>query len=335
MGIINTKEELNQVVSRPPVLTAEQLYKLPKGQQFTALAGCCPGGALYDDASSESACRAKGFNYPNTGEFSYRKGNACTLCAFEYGNECDTGVGGGVRPAVYRDHFGAEVKSCCLTQPVNGLINGKACDPALTPGSNECHNHILEYCSVGNNIFYDPVCKQWSNTFKDETWDIKKGKCSSETAIKSDATCRAFIINEGRQNAIDNMDYEVQNYCLGNPTDPMCTCVQSPDDIPCPNVFNKKCMASGYVTQKMYDTKCPPYIDCKQYVNITDKSVLTNSSINQDCRMQLSNDTKPKTAPETPTEPAGISITIWIIIAIVLFIIILTSVTLIIVLRRK
>ncbi len=341
----NIREYAN---SSPNALSAAELATLGKGEKRVLYKGCCPSGALYSVADSENICKSKGFSYPQTGEFSFQRGDECLLCPFAYGDECDKGISGGTRPAVVRNYFGGDQKQCCLNQPYNHLIGDKACDPALTINCTDCFPYFKDYCSQGDNIFTDSKCQQWADKWPTNAWTIKKGMCSSDGAIQSNQNCRNFIISQGRQDSMNNMDGVMYDFCSRHPTDSLCTCIKSPSDIPCPNKFNKDCVASGYVPYTMQTAPCPDYIDCKQYVNITDKALVVGTKIEQNCQMTKSDNGQP--APYRPTddeeeesttdaEGEGLTflgISIWWIVAILIFILlIIVGMTIWFVVRKK
>jgi hypothetical protein len=324
----------------PPVsLTAQQLSKIGIGQKYTSYAGCCPN---YLPADALAVCKTKGFNYPQTGEFQYAAGDQCDICAFGYGLECTGSIFKGQRPAVVRQSYAADSDACCKQQPSTYLIGDKTCDPQWTPASQKCNNPLAIYCAQGSNIFTQDVCKKWENAHRDDAWDIKKKACSAETAIKSNAQCRTWIINEGRQSSYDNMDYEIADYCAANPQDTICACLVSQGkNIPCPHIFDKNCVQKvAYKTQKMMETQCPPYIDCSQYVNISDKATLTDTAITQECKMSIGTEEKKvdNTSPISDKRATSIfqTIPIWMItLVVVLILLIISAIIMIVIYGRR
>ena len=70
--------------------------------------GCCPNIGGAQDGGGQDRCLAKGFSWPNNGEFEWGGlGTSCNMCSdtSSYGCDCSGSAIGGKRPKVKRTAF--------------------------------------------------------------------------------------------------------------------------------------------------------------------------------------------------------------------------------------
>ena len=285
--------------THPKAYTLNELTDLKINDKLASNKGCCPNIGGGQDGSGQSKCLAKGFSWPNNGEFDWGGlGPSCTMCSAikGYGCACGSGIGG-KRPRVKRTAYLGDHLKCCLSG--GPTINNKTtCDPRYRGlQTNDCFNHLRKYCE-GNDAF-DDNCTKWgasSDTALNTLNAAKKIYCNNISKFTKSSDCRAWCASSGK----GECDEAANAYCAIHIHDPICNCINSPLDTPqCGDMDMTKyssdvheavssCRNSGYWTSNMNtmvtEGRCPTIVECKQDWNVGgSKNVLHNNIQVQVC----------------------------------------------------
>ncbi len=232
--------------SYPQKFVLTDLQDLTVGETKQSSSGCCPSIPGVGGGSGYEQCVAKGFDFPQNGEFQFALGGSCGLCSNigSYGCGC-TGSGsiGGSLPAVQRINFNADPIACCLDNTGSPLQGNNTCDPQYRgPYATGCASVIQKYCDNSQNFFTD-TCKQW----------LKNQARTSNGAV---------------------VDTLANKYCPAS-TDPLCACFNSKLPAAWANDVTKtalfRCLdptcqgGSNPLALKPFNLVCPnSYVDCQQ-----------------------------------------------------------------------
>ena len=168
----------------------------------------------------------------------------------------------------------------------------------------ESISYMNDYCTTGDRIFDDPDCKFWGGKQKYAFERVLKDKCNNVTNLQK-TQCQEFCRSNPGQCPT------VIDFCSIHPNDPLCSCLNSPlNDIkgegaPPVSCFDNKCTETGYMSTNMkrISSSCPNYINCKQIIDFQDGAVLDNVKIQQQCKLEISEDRKKKQIAASSTDP--------------------------------
>lgn len=208
-------------------------------------------------------------------EWTYDGYGTCGTCKFNcVGSACTTGTYAKCKKFQHT----ANIDDCCLgKQPF--MYPYVTCNPAYTPLAPVCTNSVQKHCAKGNNIFNDNLCTTWSNSYKDVAFPLKKSYCAQ---YPNDPYCKIWYTTDEAQGRID--DLIVTNYCKLNPTDSICSCINS--EIPCPNKFDLNCIKNnGYKTYEMINVQCPNVLNCTQFLGLSPGAKAIATNVDQSCSM--------------------------------------------------
>lgn len=225
-------------------------------------------------------------------EWQYSGYGSCDACKFNcvnfgVGTACTAGTHARCKKI---QHLGDKT-SCCLGNMPTGYPRN-TCSPDLSPLSDTCSDIVKNYCSSGDRIFSDDICKSWSANNTQQAFNIKKNYCNP-SLINTDSNCRSWVASSEAQGKID--DLMVLNYCQQYSSDPLCKCVMS--EITCPNKFDSECIKSGgYKTADMQNVTCPSVMNCNQYINLSPGAKAIATNVEQNCTTVTSggNNTQPE-----------------------------------------
>lgn len=218
---------------RPPAFTVNDLVDLGIGQTKQAGTGCGPN----IDGSQPGSCldqlTNKGFSWPQNSEFSWGGlGDDCQMCSADYGCDCTSNSINGKRGSVKRVAYMADPAQCCIkgTQ----IINGNTCDPQYRGySSTSCDEPMLNYCK--NSKWSTPECMAWTQAAVNAGRTVPNVPISNYCQQGTNFTkpecqqwCGLVRNNTSMQSACDS---SVTNYCSNNPSDPLCTCMQPPQNV--------------------------------------------------------------------------------------------------------
>ena len=132
----------------------------------------------------------------------------------------------------YKVQWNPANKLNCCTGKYDDIFN---CDPTWCPSNLDvCTDVLIPYCSDPANVASDPTCVKFCS--------IASNKVYCDPAMRT--------------------------YCANNPSDRICTCLNS--TIPRPSCFDSQCISTGYQTQEMIrnsvncGTFCGEFINCVQ-----------------------------------------------------------------------
>lgn len=253
--------------------TLDELADLPIGGLREMGNGCGPniggmqGGSCYD------WLKRRGFGWPDNGEFEWGgPGSGCAMCSnVKKGYGCDNCSGsdtvGGKRGRVKRTKYSGDPANCCASRA--NTYDGKTCDPNFrTYETPNCDQYMLDYCK--NNRWSQPECRSWvqSSIKNDRTVanvDIRNYCSSGDNFNKPECQewCGLVRNNPDMRSVCDGA---LISYCNNNPGDPLCACMNPPENIskieglmasgkvcwykPCQTLSN-----DNYITSTMLDQK--------------------------------------------------------------------------------
>lgn len=252
------------------------VYIVMSGEiRYTSACGAC-GPAVQDKASC-------------VGEFgdewAYSDYGSCGDCQFNcvdfglLGTACTNGAKAKCKHISYL----GDKTSCCLGRgPGSNAKN--SCNPTYNISNPECDQTYATYCSTGDRIITDSICKNWRNIRPQQSRQILQNYCTTHL---DDPACRTWCksIADGGDGACDAA---VQEWCNSHPDDPYCTCIKSPLQNPKyginPKCNDRKCIDTGYITANMRNTYCPDITNCDIQAQMANSGVqLTGVTINQNC----------------------------------------------------
>ncbi len=202
--------------------------------------------------------------------------NCNSLLGSEWGNDSSVSSGAGCFLNCTKTSYSAPAATCCMGQTPGAPAS---CDPNMTPTSSSCAATMNSQCT-GANVFLNP-CQQWGSSAQNTSaYNAQVASyCFSGSNMTTNTNCRTWI---SQQNS--KYDSQMTNYCGSYPDDPLCTCITS-SVTPCPEKFDKNCVATGYLTASMQEVNCPTVLTCNQYVNLpaNAQSALIDNAITQNC----------------------------------------------------
>ena len=167
-------------------------------------------------------------------------------------------------------------KLLCCTGKYNDVVH---CDPSWCPNNlDTCSDVLSTYCAQEQHVAFDPVCVQFCGQTENKAY----------------------------------CDMAMQTYCTSNPSDKLCSCLNSA--IPHPSCFDDQCISGGYQNAEMVmdamncSTHCSDFITC---VN-TGRCNRNNPDYIRYCEH-----------PSPTPSFEGIPIWIWIVGGVILFILII------------
>lgn len=254
--------------------TLDELKDMKVGETKELAKGCGPAVSGVQGGSCYDWLKKRGFGWPENGEFAWGgMGSNCSMCSdVANGYGCDNCTGGkaigGKRGTVKRvAYLGDKVKCCTQQVP---LVDGKTCDPKYRTqfSTSDCDEAMASYCQ--GNTLKTPICVQWTNVSLDKKRSAPnaalKKWCAEGNNFK-DPTCQTWC--DKTKNIVGmqgECDQAALSYCSRNKTDPLCACLQPPENVskvenlmasakvcwykPCQTLVN-----DNYITSTMRDQK--------------------------------------------------------------------------------
>ncbi len=223
----------------PTSFSLQDLQDLDIGQKKEMSSGCGAAIEGTQPGSGYATLASRGFSFPNNSEFSWGGlGNTCNMCsdvAKGYGCECNKDNVMGNRGTVKRTAFTGDKTQCCISQ-TEKLIGGKTCGPSYQNQykTADCDAPMISYCNQGDN-WTKKECMQWVSAAilqgRDAPNAYISNWCAAGSNFKTDACqtwCSAVRRNPSMRSACD---IPVQYYCKENGTDPLCTCLEPPENV--------------------------------------------------------------------------------------------------------
>jgi hypothetical protein len=224
---------------------------------------------------------------PQNGEYEWAgEGTGCHYCSLAPPSSIDCGFGcDGINCcAIYgtsgtykRKSYNADPIQCCIQG--TPMINGSTCDPEyLDLKGSSCYKALKDYCIVNNNAFTKDVCNTWCSNNTSECNTYKSKYCNDPKTYK-DPECKPWCMKN-----MGLCDDGMYLYCKDNPTDTICSCINS-DLITYkynPICQDKVCIDTGYQTTSMTNARgkeCE-IIDCGTYFNIKNGGKVQLNDIN-------------------------------------------------------
>lgn len=139
----------------------------------------------------------------------------------------------------------------------------------ITPGSSNATSYMANYCSQQSNVG-SAECKIW---------------------------CKQYP---------QFCDAAVANYCVTNPNDPYCSCINSPAK-GIAKCVDSACLNSGYIPTNMANTACPDVVTCTVQANMANagKSLVQTIPVEQNCGGSGSIDVGNNTGGNTGNNTGG------------------------------
>lgn len=289
---------------------------------------------------------------PNNGEYSWAgttgNCNACTTCApklMKDSSGCNwTGNCGvvGTIPQYKRVSYNADPGQCCLGNGVN-TVGNQTCDPKYRTGvySPDCNDYYTNYCRIGDEIFTNPKCIQWSKIQQTDADSILNEKCvgdhlktdiCTKWCLRNPSTCKANTRSYCQSDKFENldnwcvtkaiefggMDYAVQQFCASHADVEFCSCYKASSDsgaakdptlkaiLARPECYITKCASGGgYKNTNMRSSgACPSVNVCQNTLNAFGNTTTDLQNITQSCTQSQQSDTRQSDTRQSDTAAA-------------------------------
>lgn len=225
-------------------------------------------------------------------------------------------------------------QACCAGLSPPGYPN-ETCNPNYSPSNPQCTSILQPICDYNDHIFSKSYCKEWGLANPSLGFEAKKNYCSSLNLpfANSSPQCAQFVQSSSAQGKLDTM---MTKYCKNYPSDPLCSCINSP--LPCPNKFDKNCIQNnGYLTYSMINTNCPNIMNCSQFTSLSPGAQAIATNVQQNCTSNTttgsgstSSGSGSTSTKKTTSNTTGSNLTIEIVAIITLVILFILLATVII-----
>jgi hypothetical protein len=205
----------------PYNFSLDELQDLSIDDQKQQNHGCGPDISGSQAGSWKDQLRDKGFGWPDNGEFNWGDmGDGCTMCAgvWDYGKECNSGVGGR-RPKVKRVAFNGNKDDCCWAnhrgKDSTKTKDGKTCDPKYRdPNGNDCTSVYRPFCESGSRIVDNDWCKPFESSNSTLYNTLMKNYCNSSYDSAKHSRCIDWCKSNSTQCTTLNTLTDCQKYGL-------------------------------------------------------------------------------------------------------------------------
>lgn len=216
-------------------------------------------------------CSGLGPEYGSTGGYT-----TCSSC--QYWDGASWVIGNTM--LCRKNQYLGNSQTCCAGLPPSGYPN-VTCNPNYSPSNPQCTSILQPICNYSDYIFSKSYCNEWGLANPSLAFEAKKNYCSSINLpfANSSPQCAQFVQSSSAQGKLDTM---MSKYCKNYPSDPLCSCINSP--LPCPNKYDKNCIQNnGYLTYSMINTNCPNVVNCNQFTNLSPGALALGTSEVQNC----------------------------------------------------
>jgi hypothetical protein len=252
---------------------------------------------------------------------------------------------GGGYPFYQRNSYSANKTQCCMSGSTT--VGGLTCDPSYNTmaASTACNDVFTETCTGALLSTDDPNCTTWCENNPAECDTLIQDFCTGSNLSLS--YCQTKL------QSIGGADTNVEAYCVSNPNDPFCSCINAvnasvtqtdsltKEVLSRPECYVTQCASgAGYKTTNMRTSgDCPPVNVCVNTMNVVGDVSTNLTGITQNCDQTItqaaqssssSGNTTPTATTTTPTSTtnstsaSGISdSTIEIIVIIFIIVIII------------